>query len=328
MKTRSYDAFRDLLDRGAVAEAIRFAEMECLAQGGRSEFWLTQLSVALARDKQYGRAVEAADRALAVDPGSAYALLARAEALKGAGEAQEAAAAYEELLARGEPRLRARALKGLLECLAQREQWQRVLDLASDGSVPGGGAMRWRVRALAGLGRDEEAREACLEWLRRSPDHREALWQLTELDVRRDGLEAVRARMGRLARIPSRPPIYREIYASLCRRAGDEGKALAEYERLSAQAPNPRILRKQAFSLAKSGREEQAIPILEELLRMEPGDMYLHSSYGAACERAGQLERAWAFYQGLLADHPDEKSLFGRLRRIRKKMEKQAAEGL
>jgi hypothetical protein len=37
-----------------------------------------------------------------------------------------------------------------------------------------------------------------------------------------------------------------------------------------------RIQRKQAFALAKSGKEVNAIPIMEELMKLDPKTFYLH----------------------------------------------------
>ena len=34
---------------------------------------------------------------------------------------------------------------------------------------------------------------------------------------------------------------------------------------------------------------KKAVEIIEELLRVDPKDVYLHSSYGAACTRIGEL---------------------------------------
>ena len=59
---------------------------------------------------------------------------------------------------------------------------------------------------------------------------------------------------------------------------------------------------------------------MEELLKDNPKDVYLHSSYMASCERTGQLHRALGFYEELIAGNPEEKSLYGRIRKIRKKL--------
>ena len=79
--------------------------------------------------------------------------------------------------------------------------------------------------------------------------------------------------------------MYREIYASLCRKAGRPEEAVKAYETIGAQGEQSRIQKKKAFTLAKSGRELEALPLLEELLKNEPADKYLHSSYAAACRR-------------------------------------------
>ena len=106
--------------------------------------------------------------------------------------------------------------------------------------------------------------------------------------------------MGKLAKIPSRSPVYKEIYASLCRRAGKPELALKQYTELSRSGSDHRIHRQQAFALAKSGKELEAIPIMEELLKLDPRDFYIHSAYIPACKRARQLTGALAFYQKLL----------------------------
>jgi len=90
---------------------------------------------------------------------------------------------------------------------------------------------------------------------------------------------------------------------------------------LQTKTKDPSILRKKAFALAKSGQELQAIPLLEELLRISPADTFLNSSYSAACNRSSNLERAWKFYHELLSLHPDDMRIFGRIKKIQKKLE-------
>jgi tetratricopeptide (TPR) repeat protein len=177
------------------------------------------------------------------------------------------------------------------------------------------------VKALTGLGRVDEAMALCREWLREAPDTPGGLWALVELEITREGLESVMARMRKVARIPSRPPVYREIYASLCRRAGQPEKAARIYERMVRETSNAKTQSKRAFALAKSGREAEAIPIMEELLRQDAANVYLHSAYAPACRRAGMLERAETFYVELLERYPEEKGLYGRLRNVRRQRE-------
>ena len=93
------------------------------------------------------------------------------------------------------------------------------------------------------------------------------------------------------------------------------------YERIAASGAQSRIQQKQVFTMARSGREREALPLLEEFLRSEPRNMYLHSSYAAACKRIGEWERAINFYHELLGLHPEEKGLYGRIKAMHKAME-------
>jgi tetratricopeptide (TPR) repeat protein len=180
----------------------------------------------------------------------------------------------------------------------------------------------FQAAALAGLGRAPEALAACHRRLELAPHHPPALWQLAELEVASEGLELVLERYRRMARIPSLPPVYREIHASLARRAGRTDEAIREYESIGASGGGSRVRRQQAFAMAKGGREAEAIPLIEELLRQDPRDVYLHSSYAAACKRIGELERALSFYNTLIGLHPEEKGLYGRVTRLRNALEK------
>jgi tetratricopeptide (TPR) repeat protein len=301
-------------------EAAAFAERRLVMSGGRSEFWLTRLSSALREAGDLDGALDAAEKACALAPANPWALLARAEILQKKGAFEEALPLYMD--ARGDSRADVRARFGALLCLSRMNAWERVMDTLAQWSVAPAEAYPWKTRALAGLGRLEEAMEECGRWLAQFPDCREALWQQAELWVAAEGLEATLDRMARLARIPGKPAVYGEIYAALCRRAGKEGDAARQYGKLLEKKATPSLQRRQVFALAKSGRESDAIPMFEELLRDAPADMYLNNGYIGACGRAGALERAWAFYHDLMVLHPAEKSLFGRLSRVRKGIEK------
>lgn len=319
MATAEYNQFLSLIKSGAFAEAVALAEKQSVLAGDKNEFWLTQLSFAYTRAGKKREAIESAEKALIIAPKNRYALLARADALMAAAEYAKALQSYEESL--DNERTVVRARRGVLSCLVNLKNWTRLLELTSQWEIDQELANSFRVKTLNGLGRSDEAMELCRNWLRIRPDQPQALWELTNLEVKKEGLEAVRSRMGRLARIPGKPPVYAEIYASLSRKAGSNETAVEQYTKLAHQQGNPRILRQQAFALAKSGRELEALPIMEELLRLDPRDMYIHTSYTAACQRVDKLEHAWKFYHELLALHPDEKTLLGRLRKLQKRLE-------
>ncbi|MBN2035595.1 MAG: tetratricopeptide repeat protein [Chitinispirillaceae bacterium] len=320
----AYREFSAIMKRRAFKEAVEFASRRSLEKGGSDGFWLTQYSLALREAGRIDEAVGAADKACAVAPRNAWALIARAEALLKKGDVDGAVDSFNEAMS--DARAGTRARKGILVCLARKDHWERILSFLAQNDLPPNDSFSWRVKALMGLGRNDEAEKACDEQLASDPDHPAALWKKCELRVAAEGVEPVRQRFSRLARIPGKPPVYAEIYAWLCKRSGNLSGAVEQYERLSRSGGNPSVLRKQAFALAKSGHEGRAVGLMEELLRLAPDDRYLHAAYLPACTRLGDLERAWKFYHELQALHPEQKGLYGRLKRVQKAIEKKNKE--
>jgi len=313
--TDSYRQFSALMGSGKYREAADLAGQELAKEEGAGAFWLTRRASARNRAADYEPAFADAKAALAIEPSNPYAILCAADALRGQQHPQEALGYYREIAAH--PRVGGRARAGVFECLAGLGQWQELLD--SLAAAPAEERSVWRVKAFHALGKTAEAMDECRQWLAAHPDNPPGLWEMSELEIETEGLEAVRARYERLARIPTLPPVYREIYASLCRRAGLPELALKEYQKIGG-AGETRVQKKQAFLLAKTGREQEAIPLLEELLTLDPKDIYLHSSYGAACARVNQVERAIEFYLRLMGTHPEEKGLYGRINRLKKRL--------
>ena len=319
--SKPYEQYRELLSQRQFGEAARFAEQAHLEGNPRNPFWLTRQAAALTRAGEYDQALTVSEQALAIAPANPYALLCLAEALSGLRRYKEALEVYEPIAANANDKVATIARNGMLACLAELRSWDRILEQIGIWQLPPDKVYRWRVKALEGQNRTVEAIDICHQWLKDNPDHPQALWALTELEIRRDGFDAVLARMGRLARIPSRPTVYKEIYASLCKRAGKPELALKQYEKMMHTASAPNIHRKQAFALAKSGREPEAIALMEELLMLNPKDFYIHNAYIPACRRVKQLDRAMEFYQRLLESNPGEKSIYGWLKKLEKTME-------
>jgi tetratricopeptide (TPR) repeat protein len=317
MYSDTYQRYRKLISNGRFDSAARLAGEAYFAGDARNSFWLTRQAAALTRARKYSDARAAAAQALAIDPVNPYALLAMADALKGLGQYEDAITHYREVAAAS--KLTAIGQNGWLDCLAALSRWERVLEMLIRWKMPAAQRLRWQAKAEAALDRDNDALKTVQAWLRTEPDKPEALWLLVDLEIRQNGIEAVVKRYGRLARIASRPPVYKEIYASLCRRAGRPDQALKAYEKLDQGTATTAIHRKQAFALAKSGRETDAIPMMEELLTDHPRDFYLHSGYQGACRRSGQTDRAMAFYEILIQRHPQEKSLYGWMKKINKR---------
>ena len=304
--SKEYDQYRYLLSQRQFGEAARFAEQAYLEGNPANPFWLTRQAAALTRAGEYGQALTVSEQALAIAPANSYAVLSMAQALSGLHRYKEALEYYEPTSGDANDKAATAARKGMLACLAELRSWDRILEQIGIWEMPPDTVYRWRVKALEGQNRTGEAIDICHQWLKDNPDHPQALWALTELEIRRDGFDAVLTRMGRLAKIPSRPTIYKEIYASLCKRAGKPDLALKQYEKIVNIASDPNIHRKKAFALAKSGREPEAIALMEELLKLNPKDYYVHSAYIPACRRVKQLDRAMEFYQKLLESYPAE----------------------
>ncbi|MFC1858273.1 tetratricopeptide repeat protein [Thermodesulfobacteriota bacterium] len=316
MTSKKYQEYRDLLKKRHYAEASRLAELEYLGDDKNNPFWLARQAAALSRAKKFEKSLEIAKQALALEPSNPYSILSVAEALFGLNRFAEAVDYYEEIYR--EPKLSSFSQKGILDCCAKMKQWDRILELIEIWKMPPDMRLRWEVKALAAQNRVTEAIRSCRKWLEMKPDYPEALWAMTDLEVRRDGIETVLSRWRRLAKIPSRPSIYNEIYASLCRKSGKNELALKEYDKISQTGSKTYIQRQQVFTLAKSGRETKAVSMAEELLKLNPKDIYVHSSYMGACRRLGQMDRALRFYETLIDMHPEEKSIYGRIRKIKK----------
>jgi tetratricopeptide (TPR) repeat protein len=318
----AYEEYRSLMKARRYRDAATLARAQVDAAGAPKDraFWLTRTAAALSRAGDHEKALQTARRALEADGSDPFAVYAAGEALEGLGRHSEALDHFEE--ASRDPRLGSRARRKVLECLQSTAQWAELLSRIPAAGLEEDVSLGFEIAADAGLERTQEALAKSRRRLEIRPHHPPALWQQVDLEARIEGLEPVLERYRKMARIPSLPPIYAEIHASLSRRAGREDEALAEYERLGGTGPS--IERRRAFSLAKNHREEEAIPLFEELLRSDPVNRYLHSAYGAACKRVGLLSRAVAFYDTLIGLHPQEKSLHGRVRKLRNTLEENA----
>lgn len=315
----AYERFKELLSSRRFTEATDFAEKEMLSNPASQVFWMNQQIIALIRCGKYKSAADIADRALALEPQNPYSLVLRSDAYFHLRSIDKAMTGYDE--ATRHLKVVNRARKGILECLVVLCEWQRILSCIAQWDLPQSDTIQYKINALSNLQQIHEAIDLCEEWLQQSPSNKQALWLLVKLEITRDGLEQVRSKYERIAKIPSKAPIYGEIYASLCRKTGKADKALTQYERMERKGQDLSISRQKAFTLAKTGHEQEAIPLLEELLRINPTDIYLHRSYTSANKRSNTPERVWKFYNELLSLFPNEKTLLGRIKKIQKQLE-------
>lgn len=314
--SEEYNTYNELRKKGRHTQAAHFAELQYLEGNRNNPFWLTRQAAALNWAGEYKKAYHVAEKALSLNSSNPYSMLAMADALRGLKRTGEALRYYEEIM--DDPKIRFSAQKGILSCLAAKKEWDNMLRRMGQWELPKELVFEWKIKAFAGQKRWDEAIDICGQWLDLQPDLPQALWALTEFEIQRDGLEPVLKKMGRLAKISSRPPVYKEIYASLCKKAGNPELALKQYEELSRTGSDLWNQRQQAFALKKSGKMSEAIPMMEELLKLDPKDIYIHSSYVSACKKSEQVERALKFYEELVELNPEETTLYGRIRKIKK----------
>ena len=172
--SKAYDQYRKLFDQGSYLEAAHFAELEYLNGDPNNSFWLTRQAAALSRSGDYEEAFGKAKQALSLQPQNPYAVLAVADALSGLGKIKEALSYYEEIAA--DAKVSAPARKSIFDGLTLLKDWDRILQLLGQWEMPPDKSFRWRVNALTGQNRLDEAIEICHQWLRKSPGNPQGLW--------------------------------------------------------------------------------------------------------------------------------------------------------
>ena len=109
------------------------------------------------------------------------------------------------------------------------------------------------------------------------------------------------------------------LLGDLHRERGDEEGAVEAYRQAyELDHQNLQALSQYLFALRRSGRKEDAWPLLKELLSWRPDDVTAKSSL---LKDAGDLnieEEAALFFEELLEKYPERKELFGAIRKLRK----------
>ena len=97
------------------------------------------------------------------------------------------------------------------------------------------------------------------------------------------------------------------LLCALYRRTGEYDKSIAEGERAVALAPNETVpLSHYAVSLTVAGRAEEAIPLFEKAIRLNPfGPSSLYRDFGGALRSMGRFEEAVSAYKKAIQISPD-----------------------
>jgi tetratricopeptide (TPR) repeat protein len=102
--------------------------------------------------------------------------------------------------------------------------------------------------------------------------------------------------------------------------AGQVREAATEYRKATDLEPgNQFFLKQQGFCHYQLKEYEQALSCLSQVFRMEPGDYYVRGALEKCFEALGNLQGWLELLEEVSAQHPEQKSLWGIMRRVRKK---------
>jgi tetratricopeptide (TPR) repeat protein len=111
------------------------------------------------------------------------------------------------------------------------------------------------------------------------------------------------------------------LLAQRLKGAGMVKEAAVEYKRASDIEPdNLYFLKQQGFCHYDEKDYEQALYCLKEAFRKDPSDYFVRNTLEKIYNIRGDIEGFLNLLEETLSQHPDQKSLFGMIRRIRKRL--------
>jgi tetratricopeptide (TPR) repeat protein len=111
------------------------------------------------------------------------------------------------------------------------------------------------------------------------------------------------------------------LLAQKLKGAGQVREAAIEYERASSLEPqNPYFLKQQGFCLYRMGHHDKAIQCLSEAFRKDPSDYYVRGTLEKSYAALGDLKGLLDLLEETSRQHPEQKSLLGTIKKVRKKM--------
>jgi tetratricopeptide (TPR) repeat protein len=112
------------------------------------------------------------------------------------------------------------------------------------------------------------------------------------------------------------------LLAQRLKGAGLVKEATVEYKRASNLEPhNPYFLKQQGFCHYRQKEYDQAIHCLKEAFQKDPSDYVVRKTLEKSYEARGDIGAYLTLLEETLLHHPDQKSLLGTIRRIRKRLE-------
>ncbi len=283
-----------LLQRGD-RKAAHETALQVLAEDPDQAIALTVIGLIALEQKQYAEAVENLRKAFELVPGGYRAgRLARAYEL--AGDLEKAMAVLREALQHN-PR------DGFL--LRQHNKLEQ----------------KAAVELPAGKNQGQ-AKPPALSM----PEEKDHFPYAEQMRAKLQGLEPseAAAQLQKVIKIGERKlnPYLYLLLGDLHREAGDEQIAVEAYRQAYELDPqNTQALSQYLFSLRRSGRKNDAWPLLKELLTRRPDDVTAKSSLLKDAGELNKEEEAASFFEELLEKYPERKELFGAIRKMHKAVE-------
>jgi tetratricopeptide (TPR) repeat protein len=112
------------------------------------------------------------------------------------------------------------------------------------------------------------------------------------------------------------------LLAQKLKGAGLVREAAVEYEKAAKLEPqNPYFLKQHGFCLYRMGSYDEAIQRLSEAFRKDPSDYYVRGTLEKSYEAQGNLKGLLDLLEEAFRQHPEQKSLMGMMKKVRKKMD-------
>ncbi|MGB9697876.1 MAG: tetratricopeptide repeat protein [Thermodesulfobacteriota bacterium] len=117
-----------------------------------------------------------------------------------------------------------------------------------------------------------------------------------------------------------------QMHGLLAQKLKDAGmirEAIAEYKIATALDPhNPYFLKQQGFCHYRQKEYDLASKCLEEALRQDPADIIVRKTLGKIFTITGQLEKFLTLLEEIFQQHPEQITLWGTIKSLRKKLGK------
>ena len=159
-----------------------------------------------------------------------------------------------------------------------------------------------RARAARAAGQTKEAESLYRQLLKRSPQHPEALFELSVLLFEAGRFQESSGTLEHLLAIRPEDPVLLPVLLTnlgeAYRRQGDLGRAAAAFERILVLDPAfPEAYQNLGLTLVNAGRPSEALPHLERAVALRPESAPFHVSLAWALLQLGRVDESIAHCQ-------------------------------